>query len=179
VQQERQTNFKVVIRVRPPLPRELNAEVPFVNVVAVDSSEQHIVISENLEEVMDDTGNIISNTVYSTHDFAFDHVYVSVPRISPVIHRAYMPCSQQTQMQSRISNAISCNPLFFSPSNAPFQTSVPADTMRLRHRRKCTKRLLALSWTRHYTDIMPLFLRTVRQAPVKLLQWRDLIAART
>jgi hypothetical protein len=73
--QERQTNFKVVIRVRPPLPRELNGEVPFVNVVAVDGKEEHIVISENLEEVMDDEGNIISNTAFSTHDFVFDHVY--------------------------------------------------------------------------------------------------------
>ena len=33
---ERQTNFKVVIRVRPPLPRELKGEVPFQNTIAID-----------------------------------------------------------------------------------------------------------------------------------------------
>jgi hypothetical protein len=31
------SNFKVVIRARPPLPRELNGERPFVNVVSVIS----------------------------------------------------------------------------------------------------------------------------------------------
>ena len=74
--QERQTNFKVVIRVRPPLPRELQNEVAFQNIVAVDEREQCITVSENLEAVMDDEGNVIANGgTYSTHSFMFDYVY--------------------------------------------------------------------------------------------------------
>lgn len=73
---ERQTNFKVVIRVRPPLPRELNGEVPFQNIVAVDEKEEQITVSENLSAVLDQNGNILANTgPYSTHSFMFDHVY--------------------------------------------------------------------------------------------------------
>ena len=73
---ERQTNFKVVIRVRPPLPRELNGEVAFQNIVAVDEREQQITASENLNAVLDQNGNVLANTgPYSTHSFVFDHVY--------------------------------------------------------------------------------------------------------
>ena len=73
---ERQTNFKVVIRVRPPLPRELNGEVAFQNIVAVDEREQQITVSENLHAVLDQNGNVLANTgPYSTHSFVFDHVY--------------------------------------------------------------------------------------------------------
>lgn len=74
--QERQTNFKVVIRVRPPLPRELQNEVAFQNIVAVDEREQCITVSENLDAVLDDEGNVIANGgTYSTHSFMFDYVY--------------------------------------------------------------------------------------------------------
>ena len=40
-------NFKVVIRVRPPLPRELNGEQAFQNVVRVESNERSITVSED------------------------------------------------------------------------------------------------------------------------------------
>lgn len=74
--QERQTNFKVVIRVRPPLPRELSGEVPFQNIIAVDEREQLITISENIDEVLDENGQLLTNPgPYSTHSFVFDHVY--------------------------------------------------------------------------------------------------------
>ena len=73
---ERQTNFKVVVRVRPPLPRELSGEVPFINVVAVNESEQVITISENLESVVDERGQALATPgPYSSHSFVFDHVY--------------------------------------------------------------------------------------------------------
>ena len=39
-------NFKVVIRVRPPLPRELQGDKPFQNVVRVDSGESEISIGK-------------------------------------------------------------------------------------------------------------------------------------
>jgi len=75
--QERQTNFKVVIRVRPPLPRELSGDIPFQNVVAVDQREQCITVSENLEAVLDEDGNVPpgGGGAFTTHSFVFDYVY--------------------------------------------------------------------------------------------------------
>lgn len=74
--EERQTNFKVVIRVRPPLPRELSGETPFLNIVAVDEREQSITVSENIQAVLDNDGRVVSNPgLYNTHSFVFDHVY--------------------------------------------------------------------------------------------------------
>jgi Cdc6-like AAA superfamily ATPase len=67
----------VVIRVRPPLPRELSGEVEFKNIVHVDNErEQIITVSENLEAVLDDGGQLLANPgPYATHSFVFDHVY--------------------------------------------------------------------------------------------------------
>lgn len=42
-------NFKVVIRVRPPLPRELNRSRNFQNIVEVDRGCRQITLSENLD----------------------------------------------------------------------------------------------------------------------------------
>ena len=68
--------IQVVIRVRPPLPRELSGEIPFKNTVAVDEREQQITISENIDEVFDEDGQLKSNPgPFSTHSFMFDHVY--------------------------------------------------------------------------------------------------------
>ena len=73
---ERNTNFKVVVRVRPPLPRELSGDVPFTNIVAIDEREQEITISENINSVIDENGNVIPNPgPFSTHRYIFDHVY--------------------------------------------------------------------------------------------------------
>ena len=71
---ERNTNFKVVVRVRPPLPRELNGDVPFQNIIAIDEREQEITVSENLSAVIDEHGNVNPGP-YSTHRYIFDHVY--------------------------------------------------------------------------------------------------------
>ncbi|CAM9344588.1 unnamed protein product [Ectocarpus sp. 4 AP-2014] len=69
-------NFKVVIRVRPPLPREVEGERMFQNIVSVDKEEHVITISENLNAVLDDDGSVVSaGGPYSTHAFTFDHVY--------------------------------------------------------------------------------------------------------
>eukprot|EP01038_Epipyxis_sp_PR26KG_P009987 gene9987-13438_t len=76
IRQERQTNFKVVIRVRPPLPREMQGEIPFQNIVAIDEREQMITVSENLDAVLDQDGQVIANPgPYVTHTFIFDYVY--------------------------------------------------------------------------------------------------------
>jgi kinesin family protein 3/17 len=62
--------------VRPPLPRELQGDVPFHNVVAVDVREQMITVSENLEAVLDEYGQLAGNAgPYNTSSFTFDHVY--------------------------------------------------------------------------------------------------------
>jgi len=61
-------NFKVVVRIRPPLPREMNGEVPFKNVVHVDRSEKQLtIVDSNDDEEADMSGN--------AHRFTFDYVY--------------------------------------------------------------------------------------------------------
>jgi hypothetical protein len=71
-QSEASKNFKVVIRVRPPLPRELQTFGPkkFVNIVEVTEDERGIVLSENAG-----AGDETVNGVYTKHAFTFDHVY--------------------------------------------------------------------------------------------------------
>ena len=68
--------FQVVIRIRPPLERELAGEVPFKNIVNVHANEQTVTISDHLEAIVDDHGEILANTgPYTSHSFVFDHVY--------------------------------------------------------------------------------------------------------
>ena len=62
-------NFKVAIRVRPPVPRELNGTRPFVNVVRVPTDHKSITLCEHLDT---DDGR---SGVYSTQSFTFDRVY--------------------------------------------------------------------------------------------------------
>jgi hypothetical protein len=68
-------NFKVVIRVRPPLPRELSGEQPFRNVVKVDPTERQITVSENPAAIEDDSAAAATAGLYQIHTFTFDHVY--------------------------------------------------------------------------------------------------------
>jgi hypothetical protein len=68
-------NFKVAIRVRPPLPRELHGERPFQNVVKVDRDERRIIISENLSALEEGGYSTAAPGPYATHTFTFDHVY--------------------------------------------------------------------------------------------------------
>ena len=44
----------MVIRVRPPLPREVDGERMFQNIVSVDKDEHVITISENLNAILDE-----------------------------------------------------------------------------------------------------------------------------
>ncbi|OQS03526.1 kinesin [Thraustotheca clavata] len=67
------SNFKVVIRVRPPLPRELQGDKPFQNVVTVDSSGHYLSVSDSTHLAPDDPSN--QGSSYSNHSFSFDHVY--------------------------------------------------------------------------------------------------------
>lgn len=52
----RRDMVQVVIRVRPPLPREVEGERMFQNIVSVDKEEHVITISENLNAVLDEVG---------------------------------------------------------------------------------------------------------------------------
>ncbi|GMF13690.1 unnamed protein product [Phytophthora lilii] len=79
---ERGSNFKVVIRVRPPLPRELHGDRPFQNVINVDQHGHVLTVSENLSALTFGGGNggngdSESSTpgAYGSHVFSFDHVY--------------------------------------------------------------------------------------------------------
>jgi hypothetical protein len=59
------------------LPRELSGDVPFQNIIAVDEREQQITISENIDEVLDENGQVIANLPgpIVSHSFVFDYVY--------------------------------------------------------------------------------------------------------
>jgi len=65
-------NFKVVIRVRPPLPRELEGDLGFVNCVKVDGLNRSATISENISAAEAADGY---DGVYATHSYTFDHCY--------------------------------------------------------------------------------------------------------
>lgn len=67
-------NFMVVVRVRPPLPRELHGPQAFRNVVHVDKTTRMINISENPPSSPED-GGASTPGPYSTHSFTFDHVH--------------------------------------------------------------------------------------------------------
>ncbi|RLN96922.1 hypothetical protein BBJ28_00003385 [Nothophytophthora sp. Chile5] len=85
---ERGSNFKVVIRVRPPLPRELHGDRPFQNVINVDAPGHVLTVSENLSALAcgsgggsggdyggDCGGDSGAPGAYGSHVFSFDHVY--------------------------------------------------------------------------------------------------------
>lgn len=68
-------NFKVVIRVRPPLPRELQGYREYQCTSMVDAkSGQIITISENLPAVLSGAASA-DGLLYATYRFTFDHVY--------------------------------------------------------------------------------------------------------
>lgn len=61
---------------RPPLHRELNGELPFRNTIHIDEREQNITVSENLDAVLDEEGNLLPNPgPYTTYTFTFDYCY--------------------------------------------------------------------------------------------------------
>ncbi|KAK9834774.1 hypothetical protein WJX74_010161 [Apatococcus lobatus] len=69
-------NFKVVIRIRPPLPREYQGISPYQNAVFVDSSSRVLTLSENLRALLANGAGVDDDGLtYSTYRFAFDHVY--------------------------------------------------------------------------------------------------------
>jgi endo-alpha-1,4-polygalactosaminidase (GH114 family) len=80
------SNFTVVVRVRPPIARELTNDRKFRNIVQVDSTEKIITLSESLvQQQHNNDGNSKhrqseadddqEGDFYGTHVFTFDHVY--------------------------------------------------------------------------------------------------------
>mmetsp|Transcript_5839 Transcript_5839/g.8574 ORF Transcript_5839/g.8574 Transcript_5839/m.8574 type:complete len:887 (+) Transcript_5839:2-2662(+) len=84
-------NFSVVIRVRPPLDRELNQK-GYKNVIRVERmrEQSQITISENLEGEDQDQG------LYNTHMFSFDNVY----RASATQSEVYENTAQQAVLST-------------------------------------------------------------------------------
>jgi hypothetical protein len=78
-------NFKVAIRVRPPVPRELEGPRPFVNVVRIPSDHKSITLCEHLDT---DDGK---GGVYSTQVFSFDYTYDLNARQKDVYERSAQP----------------------------------------------------------------------------------------
>src|SRR5690606_14166290 len=66
---EEDDNFKVIIRVRPPLPRE---QKNFVNVVKIENNRV-ITICENLAQYEQNKDGY--EGMYNAHQFTFDFVY--------------------------------------------------------------------------------------------------------
>ena len=68
-------NFKVVVRVRPPLPRELGGFRPYQCTTLVDDSARLVTVSENLAAMAANGVMTADGMLYSTYRFTFDHVY--------------------------------------------------------------------------------------------------------
>ncbi|KAK9805923.1 hypothetical protein WJX73_005541 [Symbiochloris irregularis] len=66
-------SFKVVVRVRPPLSREMNKTRPFQNTVLLDATRQAVTISEDLTALAKGTSD--SGLAFSTYRFKFDYVH--------------------------------------------------------------------------------------------------------
>mmetsp|Transcript_3747 Transcript_3747/g.5684 ORF Transcript_3747/g.5684 Transcript_3747/m.5684 type:complete len:1075 (+) Transcript_3747:68-3292(+) len=64
-------NFKVVIRVRPPIAREIDSDKQYQSAVRVETNNRVISISENAQYDAEDSGF----APYATHVFTFDHVF--------------------------------------------------------------------------------------------------------
>jgi len=66
------SNFKVVVRCRPPLPRELQSPLGFGYVVRVDDTQKSIAISDGFCDAQISQTQPLSHNV---HQFSFDYVY--------------------------------------------------------------------------------------------------------
>lgn len=54
----------------------MSGEISFKNIAAVDAREQVVTVSDSLEAVLDERGELLSNTgPYTSHSFVFDYVY--------------------------------------------------------------------------------------------------------
>ncbi|CAL5221751.1 g4003 [Coccomyxa viridis] len=68
-------NFQVVIRVRPPLQRELEGYQPFRNTALVDPGQRKLTVSENAQSIQNGANPSDIALAYATYSFTFDWVY--------------------------------------------------------------------------------------------------------
>ncbi|GLC37088.1 hypothetical protein PLESTM_000539500 [Pleodorina starrii] len=72
-------NFKVVVRIRPPLPRELRGTGlrAYQCTTAVEPGDRNVILSENLLAVVNQQGSMVADggALYNTYRFTFDCVY--------------------------------------------------------------------------------------------------------
>ena len=93
--EEISNNFKVVVRVRPPLEREMDGPRPFVCVTKVDgpirgeASFNAITITENPACL--EAGGEVYDGLYNTHRFTFDRVYDQDSKQSEVYEHTAKP----------------------------------------------------------------------------------------
>jgi hypothetical protein len=75
----KENNFKVVVRVRPPLPRELDPHSGFTSVTQISKNSKNVTIQEYLGAEIKEGGrqrDIAANpNICSYHTFKFDYVY--------------------------------------------------------------------------------------------------------
>lgn len=77
------SNFHVVLRVRPPILRELSSTSSvYQNTVAIDSNQLQITISDNIDAYLNSIYGSYTNNrslnkeaVYGYHTYSFDHVF--------------------------------------------------------------------------------------------------------
>jgi chromosomal replication initiation ATPase DnaA len=82
---------QVVVRVRPPLHRELHDWRPYQNTVHIDGSQTALTISENLSAHIANSGGISDGLLYATQRFTFDHVFTEASTQQEVYQAAAQP----------------------------------------------------------------------------------------
>ena len=74
--QDANSNFKVVVRVRPPLQRELQSPLGFGYIVRVDDSQKSIAISDGFAD--EQQPQYPDSWAHNVHKFTFDYVYPEI-----------------------------------------------------------------------------------------------------
>jgi chromosomal replication initiation ATPase DnaA len=88
--------LQVVIRVRPPLHRELNDWRPFQNTVHIDPTQTALTVSENLPAHHNNHGGVSDGLLYATQRFTFDHVFTEDSTQQEVYQQAAQPAVVST-----------------------------------------------------------------------------------
>ena len=92
---EARENFKVVIRLRPPLPREIDSVFGFRSIVEVTETNKRVTIEEyqgHADNVKDREADILENPGMVTyHHFAFDFIYGPTATQQEVYERTARP----------------------------------------------------------------------------------------
>lgn len=96
------TSVQVVIRVRPPLPRELQGMRPFENTVMADPSHRTIILSENLQSLQSGGGTNTENGLASiSRSAACSRISAYASMVPPACpHKVGKHAAQQTMLEA-------------------------------------------------------------------------------